>query len=253
VHEFSHDSIRHWPSRPVATYAIQVSHKNFRWEAASLFALLVLSSAQTGLCAESFPAQGRLFVGNTFISPAELNSEMSAQGLTPFKGMPELGLEITYPLWRLLDVGMRYSRRGATEYLAGSTAATTFRGDLRQDSILLLARVPVVRTQVLKFDLFAGFGGNNTTFEIASAGENGQLTRKASSELWVASPEASAGASVGVGYRKFFLYVEGGYDLNRAHHLARTGTVGGSVGTIDLSGPYVLLGVLFDGISGTKQ
>jgi hypothetical protein len=218
------------------------------------FTALTLSPFASALASENnFPIQGRLFVGNTFISPTELNNEMAAQGLQKFTGIPEIGVEITYPLIRLLDVGMRYTRKGATQYDVGSTTSTTNRGDIRQDSILLLARVPFVRTSLFKFDVFAGLGGNNTTFEIKSAAENGQLTKKASSSYWFASPEFSAGASAGLGFQKVFLFLEGGYDRARATGLSRTGNVGSNVSAIDISGPYVMLGLLFDGISSRKN
>ncbi|MCM2321827.1 MAG: hypothetical protein NDJ90_01035 [Oligoflexia bacterium] len=217
-----------------------------------VFSLLILTFAGSALAdLKSFPAQGRLFVGNTVVRPTELNREMTAQGLDTFNGLTSFGVEITYPALRFLDLGMRYTRRLGMEYVSGGNSTLHY-GAIGQNAILLLARVPFLRTSVFKFDIFAGAGGTNTTLEMKTPSLDGKLSKVGPAE-WFAAPTWSYGASAGLGYKKFYFFVEGGFERNVITKMASSGTMTGNVGTLDLSGRYVMLGLLFDGISASRK
>lgn len=214
--------------------------------------MAALAISHQAFAEETFPAQARLFMATTSINPAELNQEMSSEGLKGFDGIGQIGVEITYPITRFLDVGMRYGRRNVTKDELSADTATAYQGSVQQDAILLLARLPILRTSLLKFDVFGGVGGSNTTFELKSASRDGTLSRKATDDVF-ASPILSYGASAGIGFKKFYLYVEGGFDRNRVTPLSSSGNMSGSVNSLELSGQYFMIGLLFDGISATKK
>lgn len=48
--------------------------------------------------------------------PATVNKTIEAQGLKKLDSINRLGIEITYPLHRYLDVSLRYTKRLATGF-----------------------------------------------------------------------------------------------------------------------------------------
>lgn len=216
-----------------------------------LGSLLALTFAGSALAMESFTAQARLFLGSASIKPDEMNALLTSQNLKNIQSYGQFGLEITYPLTPFLDVGMRYSRRSASTLTSLSPSGTPY-ADLWQDAILLLARVPVLRSALFRADVFGGLGGTNTTLDIRTATMNGTLARKGP-DKWIGAPYLSAGASAGIGYKSFYFYLESGYDFNKVSGLSQSGTITGSLNTIQLSGPYVMLGLMFDGVTATKR
>jgi hypothetical protein len=215
------------------------------------FLLLVIGS--TGAAWAEFPVQARLLAQISKVNPEQVNTELSGQGLKEYKYYSALGVEMTYPVIRFFDFGLRYVHRQVTNDEDPSTAATAYSATLTQDAILLIGRVPVLRSGLLKLDLFAGAGGTNTTFEESTAALSGKLTRKASSSDWLAAPYVAYGASVGVGYKKFYLFAEGGFERNNISRLKSSGTMSGNISEINLNGPYVMVGLLFDGVSAHQK
>ncbi|KHD87607.1 MAG: hypothetical protein OM95_13535 [Bdellovibrio sp. ArHS] len=200
--------------------------------------------------AKEIPVQGRLFAGTHSIDPKNVNETTEAQGLKKFENINRLGIEITYPLYRYLDVGMRYTKRLADVEENPANSATDYSAKIDQDSILLLARVPLYKTDILHFDCYAGVGGSNTSLKIKTASQDGEFARRASGD-WVATPYAAAGASLSIGYKKFYLVFEGGYESNKVDGFTRTGTASTNIDTLDLSGSYFSIGLMFDGVPGT--
>jgi hypothetical protein len=202
--------------------------------------------------AKDLPVTARLFAGLTKVSPGNLNTEMTAQGLKNIKDITQFGIEATVTPFRYLDFGLRYTKRYVNNEESPADPLTAYSGQIDQDSVLLLARLPVVRTQFFRADIFGGVGGSNTTFTIKSAAQNGELVRKDDSG-WFASPYSAYGGSVGVGYKKFYLVAEGGMENNKVSKFKRTGNVNSNVTTIDLSGSYFMVGLMFDGLSPSKK
>ena len=63
----------------------------------------------------------------------------------------------------------------------------------------------------------------------------------------------TVGGSVAFGYQGFFLVFEGGLETNKVKSLTRTGTVSNNVDTIDLSGTYASIGLMFDGVTARSK
>jgi len=215
---------------------------------------LLLFTFSESACAfgKDVPIQGRIFAGVSDVDPKEVNTEYEAQGIKKAKSLPQFGIEIAYPLLKALDVGLRYTKRHIQRDELNSPLLTQYESEIDQDSAALIARVPFFKSNIIRLDAFGGVGGTNTTLKMKSAAQDGQLSRKDSSE-WFASPYTSYGASVAIGYKKFYAVIEAGFESNKVGKLKRTGTINDNIQTIDLSGSYVTVGFLFNGITPTKK
>jgi hypothetical protein len=212
-----------------------------------LFVFLVLSATRFAF-AEEFVAKGRIFAGANSADPAELNTEMSKQNIKDFKTLTKYGVDITYALSGVLDVGFRYERISQKNLEVTATAGQDFSANLTQDAVLGVARTTYLKSDILRGDVFVGAGAASTKFAIKNATQDGQLESSGYNSL-----VAEAGTSVGVGYKKVFVFLEGGYIYNKVSSgLGRTGNINGNVGTLDLSGGYLVLGLLFDDIMARK-
>ncbi len=202
--------------------------------------------------AKDFPVQGRVFAGTTQVDPKDLNTELEAQGIKNLESSPFYGAEITYSVARYLDLGIRYSRHSVFLDEINSTSATDYQAELDQDAVSLVARIPFLESKFARVEGFAAFGGTNTALKIKSATLNGQLLKE-DRNGWLASPYSVYGASVALGYKKFFLVFEGGFETNKIIEMERVGTLNNNVETLDLSGSYVSVGLLFDGVSTSRK
>lgn len=189
--------------------------------------------------------QARLFVGTTKTSPSEVNTELTAQGLKKIDLNNQYGVEVTFPVATYLNVGLRYSKRLISQDEESNGADTDYKIGINQDVADLIARVPFYTSDILRFDAVVGAGGSNTKYEIKSATQNGELEKKGSP---FGAAHGVAGLSFGVGKGKFYFVVEAGYEMNKVDSFERTGTINSNVGTVDLSGGYVTIGLMFDGI-----
>lgn len=213
--------------------------------------LIILLLSDVAL-AKEFPAQARLFAGSGSVKPEDVNLEYEAQGLKKVDLLYQYGVEITTPLGRFLNAGMRYTRRNVLRDELVSTSLTSYQADITQDSVALVARIPFIKSNFVRVDAFAGVGGTNTTLKMTSAAQDGELTRK-DADGWFGAPYTSYGGSVAIGYKQFYLVVEGGIETNKITDLKRTGNMNTNIQTIDLSGSYFTVGLLFDGISATRK
>lgn len=202
--------------------------------------------------AKEILVQARLFVGSTSINPDNLNDSLEADGLEKMDGITHLGVEITYPVLKYLDVGARYTKKYTDSEENPANPATNFTAELSQDNYLLIARVPVVRSDSFRFDVFAGVGGTNTNVKLKTISQNGELT-KGIGNSWYSSPYAAAGVSVGMGFKKVYVVVEGGYEHNKVDGFKRSGNPNANIDDLDLSGGYFTIGLMFDGIPGTTK
>jgi hypothetical protein len=212
-----------------------------------LMVFMILGMAQIGH-AEEFIAKARVFVGANSANPTELNDEMALQNIKEFKTITKFGTDITYALNSYLDVGFRYERISQKNLEVTPTAGQDYQANLNQDAVMGIARAGFLKTDVFRGDVFLGAGAASTKFTILNATQDGQLASCSYNSL-----VAQLGMTLGVGYKKAFLFVEGGYSLNKvASGLEREKTISSNVTTIDLSGSYVVVGILFDGITGYK-
>lgn len=202
--------------------------------------------------AKEFPVQGRFFAGVTSADPTNANETIEGQGIKKIDSVTQYGFEATYPVLKYLDFGFRYTKRAVEKDEQSSSDTTEFNAKIDQDSVLLVGRVPLLKSDFMRIDGFAGIGGSNTTLKLKTAAQDGEFTRRASND-WFASPYTAVGGSVAVGYKRFFFVVEGGYENNKVDNFSRSGSVTGSIETLDLSGPYISVGLMIDGLSASKR
>lgn len=202
--------------------------------------------------AGQFPAQARLFAGVLSSNPSELNQEMTSQGLKEFRSIPQYGVEITYPAAKYLDAGIRYQKRYLKNEEVNPTPNSGYNALLDQDTILLIARVPLWKSDNVRLDVFGGLGGSNTTLKIKSATQDGELSRRESND-WLASLNTAAGGSVAVGFKSIYLVFEGGFESNKVDSFKRNGNINSNIQSVDLSGGYFTVGLMFDGITATTR
>ncbi len=195
--------------------------------------------------AESSTGQGRLFIGSTKVDPQDLNSELESENLKSLDAITQYGVEITFPVTSFLNTGLRYTKKATFADEKDSSSTTNFESKISQEAMLAVARLLVKKTDSAYFDTFIAVGGTNTDFKINSATQDGELDKKNS---FFANPVYSAGASVAVGFKKVYFVIETGYEYNLVDKLKSSGTVNSNVDKINLSGGYVTVGLMFDGI-----
>lgn len=211
--------------------------------------LIVLALfVQSKSFAAEFPAKGRIFIGSNSSSPADLNAEMTTQNFKTFSTVTKYGTDITYALNNIIDVGFRYEKINQTNLESVVTANQNYQATLSQDAVLGIARGPLIKNQNLKADAFLGIGVSNTTFSMKNATQDGQLSTGNYN-----SPVAEAGLTFGAGYKNVFLTFEAGYVYNKVSGLQKSGTITSSMSSIDLSGPFLTIGLAFDGITATSK
>lgn len=218
----------------------------------AIVALLLFGIHSNTAFAKDFPVQARFFTGITSVDPKNVNETIEAQGLKKIDGVTQLGFEATYPLMNYLNVGIRYTKRLVDKDEEPADPSVEYNAKMEQDSVLLVARVPIMKSDIVRVDGFAGVGGTNTTLGLKTISQDGELTRRESGD-WFASPYAAVGGSVAIGYKKVFLVIEGGYETNKVDGFKRSGTVSSNVDTLDLSGSYVTVGLLIDGLTGSTK
>ena len=217
-----------------------------------LLAFLVAGCIDAASAAQQFPVQARLFAGGTSANPTNLNDQMTTLGINEFKTITKYGVEATYAVMSNLDFGIRYQKRNQKNLEKTPTPGQDYFAQIDQDNVLLIARVPFYRNPYMRFDIYGGVGGSNTTFKLKTATQEGELTKREGGD-WFASLTTSFGASAAFGYKSFFFVVEGGMETNKVDGFKRTGTVSNNIQTIDLSGGYVTVGLMFDGLTATSK
>lgn len=202
--------------------------------------------------AKEFPVAVRLFVGSLNAEPSDLNQEMTAQNLKKIDSVGAHGVEVVHKAHKYFEWGFRYTKRFVRNEEDPESSSTDYYGQLDQDSVLILARVPFFKSDILRADVFGGVGGSNTEFKFKTSSLNGELS-KSESDDWYASAYTNAGASIAVGYKNYFFVVEGGYESNKVDGFKRTGTTNENVKNINLTGSYISIGLLIDGLTGTDK
>ena len=189
--------------------------------------------------------QARLFLGSAQIKPTELNTELSAQGLKNADLNNQFGVEITFPFSDNLNGGLRYAKHLISQDEANGSSATDYHMTLDQDVAALVGRYAFFKTEIIRLDVVLGVGGSNTTYEIKTATQNGSLTKTGSP---FATLYSLGGISMAIGHGNYHFILESGYESQKADGFEKTGTINNNVSSIDLSGPYLTIGFMFDGI-----
>lgn len=208
----------------------------------SKFALMTATLfSSLALAADIPPAQGRLSYGKTFINPTAVNTYLGTQSLSDMKDVNRFGAELYGQVYKYLSLGVKFT----INYKNIDGASATEYATLYQTNSMVMARVPIFKTDFQFVDIFAGIGLPNTKFTKGGT-LSGELSNNEKSLV------TSAGASIGFGYKKVFLYVEGGYEWNKVGTLQRTGNISTTLDTLDLTGPYATVGLVYDGLPQAK-
>lgn len=224
-----------------------------RFLSLSATALLTVFSNQAR--AADFPAQGRLFAGATQISPGDLNTELTVSGFKQVDLLNRFGVEILFPVHGMFDVGLRYTKtyHGIDE--VNQTAGQNYGAQVDQDSVVGVARVSILKSPLVRADAFIALGGSNTSVSFKNATLDGSLTKREGSD-WFASLRSMYGASAAIGHKNIYFVIEVGMDSNTVSSFKNTGSLNvGLTGlqSIDLSGAYATVGLLFDGITASSK
>ena len=190
--------------------------------------------------------QARLFLGSTQIAPTELNTELTAQGLKKTDLNNLFGMEITFPFSDKLNSGLRYAKRIISEGGDANGSLTTgYRGALDQDVAAFVGRYAFYKTEGVRLDVVLGIGGSNTNYKIKTATQDGSLTKTGSP---FATLYSMGGISIAIGHGKYHFILEAGYDSQKVDGFEKAGNINNNVSSVDLSGPYLTIGLMFDGI-----
>jgi hypothetical protein len=215
------------------------------------FVLALALISPRAFAIKDVPAQLRLFGGIVTSDPKDINEELEGNTMKTFGNTPQAGIEATHALGPI-EWGLRFSYRTGSQDEDPSIEATDYRVSFNQSTAALMLRVPVIKSAILRTDIFGGYGGSNTSITWKTATQDGTITKKASGD-WFAQPWSLYGASVGVGYKKFYFVVEGGFENNKVKDMKRTGTVNTNVEVFDLSGSFFTVGIMFDGLAEKRK
>jgi len=206
-----------------------------------LLSLVLVFMGPVAFAADMGMGQGRLFLGSTKTAPTELNTELTAQGIKNVDLNNSFGVEITFPTFQYLQLGLRYTHHLIGQDETNADPSTDYKASLTQDSMMGIARVPFFKSDFVHMDIFVGAGVSASAFTLKTASQDGKLEK-------ATTPNLAAGASLSFGYKKYFLTLEGGYESNKLEDFKRTGNINSNVTAMDLSGSYFLIGFMFDGI-----
>jgi len=230
-----------------------MSHPTSRSVSALTLSLLLGLTVPGIASAEPLLIRARLLAGVTQFSSPDLDSLLTSQNFKTASLLPRAAVEISRPIFSRFEVGLRYQLRFLKRGLQGlSNEETTPFAALRQDSFQAMARVSLIQTKLLWLDVGGGIGGYNTQFEFKNTSQDGELSKSSLSDFG-ASPMYSFGASGGIGAKGFYLVGELGYERSRVTDLQASGSMPTNVQVMDLSGPYFMLGMMFDGLTATSH
>ncbi len=206
-----------------------------------ILALLFAVSAHAAAPSAKEPNFARFFGGVSSPHPEELNTELQAQGVEKVKNLVDLGVEGIVATSGFLSAGLRYVHRVGLMSESVATTATSYSATIRQDTLLGVARYKLMGNDFYIFDMLLGLGGSTTQVSTDFAKGEGEW----SADVGNGSPYGIAGVSLSLGYKNFFLFVEGGYAYNKLATVNKEGSANANVGSIDLSGGYAVVGIMF--------
>ena len=209
-----------------------------------LFALVFLSVAAHAVDITVKPTQLRFLIGNQTTSPDQVNNVLRPAGLNTLSGISTYGIEATYEIIPRVNVGVRGEGKWQKVKETGApvNAQNPFYSSLQQSAALGIARVDLVSTPIVKVDVFGGAGTAATSMDIRTAAGDGNYSHAMGSVI------TQAGASVGMGWSNIYFLIEVGQEWNKIGDLGKTGVTASGLDTIDLSGTYLAVGLIFNGL-----
>lgn len=171
----------------------------------------------------------------------ELNTLLAADGIEKLDKVVGFGLEANADVTSWFKAGTKFKGIFAGSNKNEAQLPATEYIQIQQYSAGLIGRIGLINKQNFLLDVFAEAGLSNNTIEIKSSLGTAKWDKK--SHFY-----QRAGASLAAGGSGFKFYVEGGYENFKLDNLEHTGSFGQSTSSIDLSGPFVGVGLIFSGI-----
>lgn len=209
-----------------------------------LLVLLSILSLSVSAQAGKEKLLGRFTVGQAQTDADDLDAVMTTHGIEDFKNLNKFGLELTYPVLGSLELGGRFEELSASR--PATSGSTSTDGSIKQQTFQLIARLPFIETSIFRMDIFGGYGASNTIIKVYSPSQTGKF-ENTSVNRWHNSSLSSYGLSAALGYKGFYLFLEGGYQTNTVSDFEKSGNLSSNLPSLDISGPYASVGVLLDG------
>lgn len=206
--------------------------------------LLLNCSAYADSKNDKNPTQLRLFVGEQNASPTDVNTVLTSGGLKNYKDITTYGVEATYAIIPHVNLGARGEGKWQKVLETAATSANPsnpYYSSVQQTAAMAVLRVDVVTTSAVMLDVFGAAGTAKTSMDIRTASGDGNYS---SSNSFI----SSAGASLAIGWDSIFFLVEVGHEWNKIGGLSKNGVTSSSINSIDLSGSYATIGLLFNGL-----
>lgn len=198
-------------------------------------------AAQSGSSNSGTGATLRLLGGGASVKPADVNESFQSQQLQKVSASLLLGGEIGYTFGKF-GLGFRYLNNQVSRNEEPDIPNTVYTGSISQDIMMAMAHISLLKKDYVQFELFGGYGSASSRIKVKSSTQKGELNRGMFN-----SAVSTAGASLALGYKNFFITFEGGYMGNKATNFSRSGTINDDIQTLDLSGTYAMVGLLFYG------
>lgn len=179
---------------------------------------------------------------NTFAKePTALNNLTAPDNVQKLDSITSIGLEADAK-YKWLKVGTKFTYALMSKEPANAPVGGTSSLTVNQYTVGLLARVPVVDTDLFMFDVMAELGMSNNKIDIqTSTSGKGTFTKDGNFYQ-------RAGVSAGIGWQTFKFYAEVGQEWNKLDDLKFEGTLANNVTSADFSGPYVSVGIIILGL-----
>jgi hypothetical protein len=217
-----------------------------------LITLVHISLALTILPATTFAESEnarfhvRLYGGAHSIQPTDLNNVVTPVSIEEFKSLPIYGLEVAYAVLPFVTTGVRmeagYTRNKETS-ASPTVPDNPYYSSISTQETSAVVRLTVLHTQVVHFDVFGALGSTKASVDVRTG--SGEATYTAQNSL---GGTQSYGASIGGGWSSVYLYLEGGHRNVTLSDITREGHLSNNITSLDLSGNYVKVGLLFAGL-----
>lgn len=186
----------------------------------------------------------RLFAGLQNYKLVEVNEYLIDNGVKPLESAPYVGLEITKPLFLNVSLGARLAwKYGVAKEKADPPAIplNPYYASIQQQQAMFTLRMALINSSSVHLDIFGGAGVTDTKLEIRTAAGQGRYERSDDARGYV----SMAGATLGVGWAGYLLFVEAGQEWSELEGLKRSGYTSPSIAKLDLTGTFINAGILF--------
>lgn len=213
--------------------------------------IILLACFASAHAADSAKGQARLFAGGLTAKPDEVNTVIQPAGLEEMKTLGAYGMEGSVRVFPGFNLGLRFvGKYGKVKEKATIpvNSANPYYSSVQTQEMLITARISLINTSFFIFDVFGGGGWQQGKLDIRTATGDGYYDASNS-----ASPASSYGASIGFGFASTYLFIEAGQDTSSLSGFTRTGVTTTNIQSVDTGGPFVFVGLCFNGVPGLSK